>query len=233
MWPQLRGARLRTEPRWEQSRGMRLCLGSVAPWGCFAKGPLHESKSPWPTGWLLGWNWMAHMGVRQPAASPSLGFPGCRMGHAAASLSRGMYPERMPLSPALLSSFLLRFIYFGVCWVFIAAQAFLQLQQAGAPLWSQCTGFSLRGPLGAEHRLWGPSPSVVAAPRLWSTGSVAVVHGLSCSPACEIFPDEGSNPCPLHWQGDSLPLSHQGREPTCCPLNRAGDTVACSCNHGR
>ena len=43
-----------------------------------------------------------------------------------------------------------------------------------------------------------------------SVGSVAVVHGLNCSEACGIFPDQGSNPCLLHWQVDSLPLSHQG-----------------------
>ena len=34
-------------------------------------------------------------------------------------------------------------------------------------------------------------------------------HGLSCFAACGIFPDQGSNPCLLHWQADSLPLSHQ------------------------
>ena len=34
-------------------------------------------------------------------------------------------------------------------------------------------------------------------------GSVVVAHGLSCSTACEIFSDQGSNPCPLHWQVDS------------------------------
>ena len=50
---------------------------------------------------------------------------------------------------------------------------------------------------------------------LWSTGSrrtgsVVVAHGPSCSAACGIFPDQGSNPCPLHWQADSQPLSHQG-----------------------
>ena len=28
--------------------------------------------------------------------------------------------------------------------------------------------------------------------------------------ACRIFPDQGSNPCLLHWQVDSLSLSHQG-----------------------
>ena len=41
-------------------------------------------------------------------------------------------------------------------------------------------------------------------------GSVVVAHGLSCSTACGIFPDQGSNPCPLHWQADSQPLRHQG-----------------------
>ena len=29
--------------------------------------------------------------------------------------------------------------------------------------------------------------------------------------ACGIFLDQGSNPCLLHWQTDSLPLSCQGR----------------------
>ena len=31
-----------------------------------------------------------------------------------------------------------------------------------------------------------------------------MAHGLSCSTACGIFPDQGSNPCPLHWQADSF-----------------------------
>ena len=26
----------------------------------------------------------------------------------------------------------------------------------------------------------------------------------------DLFPDQGSNLCLLHWQADSLPLSHQG-----------------------
>ena len=41
-------------------------------------------------------------------------------------------------------------------------------------------------------------------------GSVVVAHGPSCSAAFGIFPDQGSNPCPLHWQADSQPLCHQG-----------------------
>ena len=37
--------------------------------------------------------------------------------------------------------------------------------------------------------------------RLW--GSVVAVHGLRCPAECGIFWDQGSNPCPLHWQADS------------------------------
>ena len=31
-----------------------------------------------------------------------------------------------------------------------------------------------------------------------------MAHGLSCSAACGIFPEQGSNPGPLHWQTDSF-----------------------------
>ena len=34
--------------------------------------------------------------------------------------------------------------------------------------------------------------------------SVVVAHGLSCSAACGILPDQGSKPCLLHWQADSF-----------------------------
>ena len=44
--------------------------------------------------------------------------------------------------------------------------------------------------------------SLLAAPRLWGTGAVAVVHGLSCPVACGIFLDQESNSCLLHWQAD-------------------------------
>ena len=45
--------------------------------------------------------------------------------------------------------------------------------------------------------------------RLYSADSV-VMHGLSCSAGCGIFPDKGSNLCLLRWQADSLPPSYQG-----------------------
>ena len=59
-----------------------------------------------------------------------------------------------------------------------------------------------------EHGLLGSRASVAVAPRLQSTDSIVVAHGLSSSEACGIFPDQGSNPCLLYWQADSLPLSH-------------------------
>ena len=63
---------------------------------------------------------------------------------------------------------------------------------------SRCTGLSLLRPL------------LLRSTGSRRAGSVAVAHGPSCSAACGIFPDQGSNPCPLHWQADSQPLRHQG-----------------------
>ena len=54
-----------------------------------------------------------------------------------------------------------------------------------------CTGFSSCGSQTREHR------------------SIVVAHRLSCSVSCQIFLYQGLNPCLLHWQANSLPLSHQ------------------------
>ena len=62
---------------------------------------------------------------------------------------------------------------------------------------------ALRGPLTIVASLVGSTGSRCA-------GSVVVAHRPSCSAAFGIFPDQGSNPCPLHWQADSQPLHHQG-----------------------
>ena len=44
------------------------------------------------------------------------------------------------------------------------------------------------------------------AQALGHVGSVVVAHRSSCSVAIGIFLNQGSNPCPLHWQGDSYLL---------------------------
>ena len=63
---------------------------------------------------------------------------------------------------------------------------------------SRCAGLSLSRPL------------LLRSTGSRRAGSVIVAHGPSCSAACGIFPDQGSNPCPLHRQADSQPLRHQG-----------------------
>ena len=76
-------------------------------------------------------------------------------------------------------------------------------------------GLSLVAASGGHSSLRCAGLSLLRPLLLWSTGSrregsVVVAHGLSCSAACGIFPDQDSNPCPLHWQADSQPLRHQG-----------------------
>ena len=95
------------------------------------------------------------------------------------------------------------FLFFWLCWVFVSVLGLSLVAASGGHSSSRCTGLSLSRPL-----------------LLWSTGSrcagsVVVAHRPSCSAACGIFPDQGSNPCPLHWQADSQPLCHQGSPVTC------------------
>ena len=69
---------------------------------------------------------------------------------------------------------------------------------------SHCSGLSC-----SRAQALGHVVSVAVAPGLWIRGSTVVAQGLSCSAACGIFPDQGSNLCLLHWQAN-LPQSHQG-----------------------
>ena len=68
----------------------------------------------------------------------------------------------------------------------------------GRPGSSLLRGFSLDAVRG------GPSPVAEhGLLKVWSQvsrpmGSVVVVHRLSCPVASGIFPDQESNPCPLH-----------------------------------
>ena len=55
----------------------------------------------------------------------------------------------------------------------------------------------------AAHRLLIAVASLVVTCKLRSTGSVVVVHGLSCLSACGIFPGQGSHLCSLRWWVDS------------------------------
>ena len=76
---------------------------------------------------------------------------------------------------------------FWLCWVFVAAQGFSLVMASGGCSLLWCRGFSL-------------------LLLLKSTGS----RGFE---GCGIFPDQGLNPYPLHWQADSYP---QGSPQTSC-----------------
>ena len=94
--------------------------------------------------------------------------------------------------------FIYLFIYLWLCWVFVSVRGFSLVPASGGHSSSRCAGLSLSQPL------------LLRSTGSRRAGSVVVAHGPSCSAACGIFPDKGSNPCPLHWQADSLPLRHQG-----------------------
>ena len=90
------------------------------------------------------------------------------------------------------------FIYFWLCWVFAPVRGLPPVAASGGHSSSRCAGLSLSRPL------------LLRSTGSRRAGSAVVAHGPSRSVACGIFPDQGSNPCPLHWQADSQPLHHQG-----------------------
>ena len=94
-------------------------------------------------------------------------------------------------------------IYFWLCWVFVSVRGLSLVAESGGHSSSRCMGLSLSRPL------------LLRSTGSRRAGSVIVAHELSCSAACGIFPDQGSNPCPLQWQADSQPLRHQGSPRVC------------------
>ena len=92
------------------------------------------------------------------------------------------------------------FIYFclWLCCVFVSVRGLSLVAASGGHSSLHCVGLSLSRPL------------LLRSTGSRCAGSVIVAHGPSRSTACGIFPDQGSNPRPPHWQADSQPLRHQG-----------------------
>ena len=120
------------------------------------------------------------------------------------------------------------FIYFWLCWVFVAAQglSLVVASRGYSSLW--CVGFSLRWLLllwrmGSRHtgfnscsmlaqQLPHAGPRACGLLQLLCVGSVVVVCGLQGVQAQQLWcmglvaphvgssQDQGTNPCPMHWQ---------------------------------
>ena len=98
----------------------------------------------------------------------------------------------------LFFKFIYLFIFLWLCLVLVSARGPPPVAASGGHSSPRCAGPSPSRPLplrstGSRH-----------------AGSAVVAHGPSRSAACGIPPDQGSNPCPPHWQADSQPLRHQG-----------------------
>ena len=105
--------------------------------------------------------------------------------------------ERATLLLYFYFYFLNYLFIFGCVGSLFLCEGFSLVAASGGHSSSRCAGLSLSWPL------------LLRSTGSRRAGSVVVAHGLSCSASCGIFPDQGSNPCPLHWQADSQPLCHQ------------------------
>ena len=88
------------------------------------------------------------------------------------------------------------FLYFWLCRVFVPACGLSLVAASGGHSVAVCGVLIVAASLVEQG--------------LQDVGSAAVLQGLSCHMACGVFPDQGLNPCPLHWQADSLSLDHEG-----------------------
>ena len=95
-------------------------------------------------------------------------------------------------------NFIYLFIYLWLCWVFVSVWGLSPVAASGGHSSTRCAGLS------------PPRPLPLRSTGSRRAGSAIVAHRPSRFAACGIFPDQGSNPCPLHWQADSQPLRHWG-----------------------
>ena len=125
----------------------------------------------------------------------------------------------------LLLLFLKKFIYlciqFWLRWVFLAVRGpSLSCREQGLLFIAVHGLFIAVASLVAEYglqarglqQLWHVG-SVVVARGLQSTGTVVVVHGLSCSVACGIFPEPGLEPMSPALAGRFLTTAPPGKSP--------------------
>ena len=110
----------------------------------------------------------------------------CAFFFKTSSLTRLAWNYKDEAFPFFFLIFIYLFIHFWLCWVFVSVRGLSLVAASGGHSSSRCAGLSLLRPL------------LLRSTGSRRAGSVVVAHRPSCSAACGILPDQGSNPCPLH-----------------------------------
>ena len=134
-------------------------------------------------------------------------WPGVKPGPpalGAQSLTHWTTREVPKMHPLFFFKFL--FIYLWLCWVLVSVRGISPVAASGGHSSSRCAGLSLSQPL------------LLRSTGSRRAGSVIVAHGPSCSTACGIFPDQGSNLGSLHWERRVLPTGPPGKSLKCTPF---------------
>ena len=157
----------------------------AAPWTVVCQAPLS-----------VGFSWQEYWSGLPCPLSEDLPDPGIEP----ASLMSPALAGRFFTTSTIWEAPIYCFVYFWLCWVFIAACGLCsscgrrRLLSRCSVQASHCYAFFLLQRTGSGARglqsLWGLG-SVVAAPGLSSSGSVVVPRGLCCSLACGNLPEPG------------------------------------------
>ena len=173
------------DPRMAGTVSGDVIMGTI--WEAFMGEQLYDDGRTRPAGEHIPGTW----GLR---TGPRAGMD--YLGHETYGGQRGDIPRRFSI--ALFKIFVYLFLAApSLC----AVQVFFSsCSQEGAILLKKKRGgYSLV----IVHGFLIAVAFLVAAHGLRCSGSVVVVHGLSCSIVCGIFLEQGSNPCLSHWQADS------------------------------
>ena len=127
-------------------------------------------------------------------------------------LSSAFYNSQcITLAPLWLNflNFIYLFTYllidFWFCWVFVVVCEVSLVVASGAySLVVVCGLFLVVGSLCCGARALGCVGFSSCSLQGLEWGLSSCANGLSCPVACEVFLNQGSNPCPLHWQADSF-----------------------------
>ena len=123
--------------------------------------------------------------------------------HPGKSRLEGWASPFMAFQTLFLSNTVAKFLSFilssSLQWVFITTLGLSLVVMSGSYSPFRCPSFSVHWLLllqstGSRH----------------TTFSSCVAQRLLLPKACGIFPGQGSNPCPVHWEVDSHPLYLQG-----------------------